>query len=120
MRSHRFALLGLVPLCTACAVAFTKGPPAGHEKMMSFTCTESNAAPILDAIWAGASIVAAVGAAADPNVGGEGNYYLAPEAVVALGLSWAAITGVSAISGFKKSKKCREARRALERRLADR
>ena len=50
------AFLGLVPAATgACGFIFSHAPPAGHEQMDYFTCTESNAAPIIDVIdviWA--------------------------------------------------------------------
>ena len=53
-RLTAIAFLGLVPAATgACGFIFSHGPPVGHEQMEYFTCTESNAGPIVDVIWGG-------------------------------------------------------------------
>lgn len=58
----KLGLLGLLPLLLPdCGFVFSQGPPTGHEQMESFTCTESNAGPILDIVWASLNVLGALG-----------------------------------------------------------
>ena len=53
-RAIRLGLpLALILATTGCSFVFVNGPPRGHEEMAEFTCTESRAVPILDAVGAG-------------------------------------------------------------------
>jgi len=111
----RLILLGLLPLLvTGCGFVFSKGPPTGHEQMESFTCTEDNAGPILDVVWASLNVLGAVAAASDP-----GSYDNSGE-IVAVGLGWGVFSSFAAASGFKKSKQCRQALQQLAARNAQR
>ena len=87
-----------------------KGPPVGHEQMDYFTCTEGDAGPILDIVWAGLNVAGAVVCAADPDS------YENSGACVAVGLGWGALSGTSAVVGFGKTKKCRDAKQQLAER----
>ena len=49
IRSLAVAALTTIML-TGCSFAFSHGPPRGHEGMSEFQCTESVAAPTLDAV----------------------------------------------------------------------
>ena len=97
------AFLGLVPAATgACGFIFSHAPPAGHEQMDYFTCTESNAAPIIDVIdviWA---------------------FVIQSDIPIASRLVFAGLSGVAAGVGFSKSRECRAAKRALAQRLSAR
>ena len=95
---------------SACGFVFSKGPPTGHEQMEAFTCTESDAAPILDLVWAGLNVLGAVAAASDPDA------YVNPDQIVAVGLGWGVLSSFSAASGFSKSKQCRRALQLLAAR----
>jgi len=108
-------LLGLLPLLLpGCGFVFSQGPPTGHEQMESFTCTESNAGPILDIVWASLNVLGALGAASDPSA------YENSGEIVAVGLGWGVFSSFSAASGFNKSKQCKLALRQLAERQAQR
>ena len=107
------ALLGSLPMATgACGFIFSHAPPEGHDQMEYFSCTESNAAPIVDVIWGGLNVLAALAAIQGPGpepVVSRGGY-------VAFTLSWGLLSGAAASVGFSKSRKCRAAKRALVQR----
>jgi hypothetical protein len=52
----------LVSLPSGCSFLFVKGPPAHHAQLQSFDCSESNALPVLDVIWAGLNGIGAASA----------------------------------------------------------
>ena len=111
----RIVLLGLVPLLlSGCGFVFSHGPPTGHEQMESFTCTESNAGPTLDIVWASLNVLGAVAAAADPSA------YDNSGEIVVVGIGWGVFSSFSAASGFNKSKQCRHALQQLAERNAQR
>jgi Bacterial Ig-like domain (group 2) len=102
------ALLGFLSvLSTGCGFVLSKAPPTGHEQMQSFTCTESDAGPILDVVWASLNVLGAVAAASNPSEIENANE------VVAVGLAWGIFSSFSAGSGFNKSKRCRRALQQL-------
>ena len=118
-RISRLAAIAFVcslPLTTdGCGLLFTHAPPAGYEQMDYFTCTESNTGPILDIVWGGLNVLGALAAASDPSA------YENSDQIVAVGLAWGALSGVSAGVGFNKTEKCRTAQQQLsERRANDR
>ncbi len=44
----------LLPAVTSgCGFVFTHAPPDRHYEMDYFACTENNAGPIIDLVWAG-------------------------------------------------------------------
>ena len=102
------SLLTLLPMATSCGFLFSHAPPEGHEQMDFFSCTESNAGPIIDVIWASLNVLGALAAASDPDAYAEGT--------TAIGLSWGILSGAAAGVGFNKSKKCKAAKRALAAR----
>ena len=105
-------VLIVLPLATTgCGLALTHGPPAGHESMMAFNCTESNTGPILDIVWGGLNGLGAAAIASDRES------YEDPDLSIASGIGWGVLSSVSAGVGFSKTRKCRDARRALEARL---
>ncbi|NIM49706.1 MAG: hypothetical protein GTN62_05620 [Gemmatimonadales bacterium] len=117
MNRKRFALLGLglglLSVATgACGFIFSHAPPEGHEQMEYFTCTESDAGPIIDLIWAGLNVLGAVVVAGDPD------YYEDSGAIIASGLVWGAFSSAAGAVGLNKSKKCRAAKRGLAERQA--
>ncbi len=104
-------LLLPISIC-ACGFIFSHGPPDGHERMDYFSCTESNAGPIIDAIWGGLNVLGALVIAGDPAA------YDNPDARIASGLVWGVVSGSAAAVGFNKSKKCRVAKQQLAQRQA--
>jgi len=112
-RTAAVALVGcLTIVSSACGFIFSHAPPDGHEQMNSFSCTESNAGPIVDIVWAGLNVVGAVQAASDPDA------YVNSSQIVAVGLSWGVVSSAAAAVGFNKSNRCRAAKRQLGERQA--
>ena len=106
-------LVAVLPLATsACGWLLVQGPPTGHEQMSAFSCTESDVAPALDLVWGGLNVVGAALAASSPDS------YENPGQIEAVGIGWGVVSGMSAMSGFKKAKECREALRRLQARLS--
>jgi hypothetical protein len=101
------ALLVLLPVALgapACGFIFTHAPPQGYETMTEFSCTESNAGPIVDVVWASLNVLGALAAASEPDT------YDNSSEIVAVGLTWGLVSGAAAIVGFGKTKRCREAK----------
>jgi len=108
-------LVGLLSLLlSGCGFLISKGPPTGHEQMLSFSCTESNAGPTLDIVWAALNVLGAAAAASEPDA-----YENAGE-IVAVGIGWGVVSSFSAASGYKKSKEGRQALQQLAQRNAER
>jgi hypothetical protein len=95
---------------SGCGFIFSHGPPAGHENLQYFSCTESNTGPILDIVWAGLNVIGALTVAGDPSS------YDHPDETVAVGLAWGVVSSSAAAVGFNKSKKCRAAKQQLAAR----
>ena len=106
--------LGSFVLATsgACGFLFSKAPPEGHEQLEYFTCTESDAGPIIDIIWGGLNVLGALTVASDPNA------YQDPNTTIAIGLAWGGVSTAAAVTGFNRSKKCRAAKALLAQRQA--
>jgi hypothetical protein len=100
-----FALM----LHSGCSFLFVKGPPAKHAQMATFECSESNAWPALDLIWAGLNGLGAVTAAGDDENPQQGQ-------IVGIGLAWLVVSGASAIYGFSKVSECGGAKRGRDER----
>ncbi|HXE83382.1 MAG TPA: Ig-like domain-containing protein [Gemmatimonadales bacterium] len=108
-------LVGLLSLLlSGCGFLISKGPPTGHEQMLSFSCTESNAGPTLDIVWAALNVLGAAAAASQPDA------YDNAGQIVAVGIGWGVVSSFSAASGYKKSKECRQALQQLAQRNAER
>ena len=106
-------LLALAPFVFgACSMLFTHGPPEGHEKMVYFTCSESNTGPVLDIVWGALNITGAL------VIAGHRDEYDNPDQGVATGVVWGIISGISAGIGFDRVKKCQAAKRQLAERQA--
>lgn len=91
------------PCLSGCSPLFIDGPPPGHADMESFECTESRLLPILDlgftAMYLGEAATA------------EGSFLVTKGIARAIGIGFVVLTGVSAITGFKRVNRCRAARR---------
>ncbi len=94
----------------ACSFLFSQGPPVGHEKMDSFTCTETDAYWGLDVAWALLNITGALIISADRYS------YENANAAIWGGFAWAGVSTASAITGFNRTKKCRAAKAQLTQR----
>jgi hypothetical protein len=104
--------LGLL-LTTACGFILTQAPPADHLSQPYFSCTESNAGPVIDVIWGGLNVLGGLLASDDPS-----SQFYSPDAgqTRVLGLAWGVLSGSAAATGFDKTKRCREAKRELAER----
>ncbi len=113
-RSHlTILLLGVTPFALgACGLLFTHGPPAEHEQLDAFSCTESNTGPILDIVWGALNLASAA------TVAGHEDQYANPSQAEASGVVWGLISGFSAGVGFDKTSRCIAAKRKLAERRA--
>lgn len=103
------AVIFAVLLQSGCSFMFVKGPPAKHAEKASFECSESNAVPVIDAIWAALNGLGAASAANDDQL-------MNRDQVVKVGLTWLAVSGISAIYGFSKVSRCKDAKRLRDER----
>jgi hypothetical protein len=104
-------------LLGACGLAVTRGPPAGHEKMMTaFSCTESWTGPALD-ILAGLTTIFLVALANGLDDSGDHTVHAENRRVV--GGAMVGVFAVSAGIGIDRIGKCSAARRALTLRQAE-
>lgn len=87
-----------------CGFIITNGPPADHATMPYFSCTESKAGPILDVVWAGLNLAGTAVVAANPGD------YRDETLTIAGGIGWGVLSTASAVTGFKKVSRCREAK----------
>lgn len=92
---------------TGCGYLLVNGPPEQYKQLDYVSCTESNAGPIIDAVWGGLNLAGAIGVAADPDA------YTNSGSIIASGLVWTGISGSAAIVGMNKTKRCREAKRFI-------
>ena len=90
-------LLFLTGSNSACGFIFSHAPPDGHERMDYFTCTESNTAPIMDVVWGGLIVLGVLTVVGDPGAVEE------PGRTIAIGLTWAGLSGAAATVGFTRS-----------------
>ena len=114
----RIALLCVLPLTsTACSWILVHAPPPDHERLVFFTCSRSRAVPVVDLLAAGitAGYVAWVLTLSETEVASR--YTRSKGGIVTTNTVFGAMTGVSAISGFKKVSECRAATALLQERL---
>jgi hypothetical protein len=116
MRTTNLIAIMMVALLfhSGCSFLFVKGPPEQHAQMSSFDCSESNAWPVIDTIWAGLNGLGAISASNDSTTPSPGQP--SHSQVVAVGVSWLVVSGISAIYGFSKVSTCNDARRQREER----
>ena len=119
-----FGLALVIPLFSACSLAFVNGPPVGYERFDPVPCTSSKLFPIVDAVWSAASFWAGGMLALEDEDAGfqdEANKYLGVSetgimvTMIASGLA----SGYSAYKGFKDTKSCRDAVLEVEARNRD-
>ena len=111
--SIKVTCVALLPaMMGGCGFVFTHGPPLGHEQRASFSCTESNAGPILDVVWAGLTVTSAISVASNPD------HYSYPGAAIGTLVAWAGVSTLAAVTGFGKTKRCKAARQQLGARNA--
>jgi len=96
------ATIALVSLQSGCSFLFVHGPPSNHAELASFDCSESNGWPIFDVIWAGLNGLGAATAGDTPEMTSNGGTSTGPsqDEVVAVGVTWLVVSGISAIYGF--------------------
>src|ERR1700759_730290 len=105
----RFIKLGMIGIMIAaltaqpgCSFLFVNGPPDNHAKLPTWDCSDSNAWPVVDVIWAALNGIGAASASGgDQTTNAQGDM-VSSSTVVAVGVAWLVVSGVSAIYGFKK------------------
>jgi hypothetical protein len=101
------ALLALTG--SGCSFLFVDGPPAAHTKLPFFECTSSVTLPTIDLVIGAVAGIQAGAVVMDPNNSST------ESAIVAAGE--AALFTASAIYGYNKTAKCREAKSELLDRM---
>jgi hypothetical protein len=97
------AMISTMAFQSGCSALFVHGPPANHAELASFECSDSNAWPVVDTIWAGLNGLGAASAAGDDANPDQ-------DQIVLVGVTWLVISGASAIYGFSKVAACHDAR----------
>ena len=111
LRLMRVVILGFLPIVMGgCGVVMVRPPPTGHEQMAEFTCTVGSVGPILD-------VLASLGGLVTVAVAQGDYYYFVRPEMTAVGVTTAALYGISATVGFARTEKCRAATQRLEERL---
>ncbi|HEX4423252.1 MAG TPA: hypothetical protein VH165_35320 [Kofleriaceae bacterium] len=105
-------MIAAVSLHPGCSFLFVSGPPADHARRASFDCSESNAVPVLDTIWAGLNALGAISATGDGTNPNQGE-------IVAVGVGWLVVSGISAIYGYSQVSQCKKAKQEREDRYAN-
>lgn len=95
-----------------CGFVFTHAPPVRHYEMDYFACTENNAGPIIDLVWAGLNGLGTLAVMSDPDA------YDNSDVAIGSGAVWTVLSSVAAVTGFGKTKRCRIARQELAERQA--
>jgi hypothetical protein len=120
--ARRMLLLTCVlALLPACSWLFVEAPPVAHERLPSFECTESSAAPIGDTAAAVAyGLVGVLGLAVGiPGAHGETNGFGADNvAMFTIGAADATVFGLSAGYGYGATSACRHAKAKWAQRAA--
>lgn len=96
-------------LSSGCSFMFVNGPPANHAEVAVFDCSDSNGWPVVDAVWAALNGIGAISASNDSMNPQQGQ-------IVAVGLAWLAVSGISAVYGFSKVSDCNKAKRQRDER----
>ena len=104
-------------LTEGCGLLFTHGPPANHEQLTSFSCTESRGGPIVDFVVAGLSLVGVLSIAGNPDQYENNTGYTSGQGI-ASGIAWALVTSISGAVGMEKVNRCLAAKRELAARHA--
>jgi hypothetical protein len=102
-----------------CSLGFVAGPPPQHAQVASFTCSDSNLAPILDSVFAGLTATISLGAASTTDekwAMDNANLGSRTTAAIVYG-GFAALTGASAYYGYHTVHACREARQLASDRV---
>jgi len=115
-RLATLALALLLPAATAgCGFFLVHGPPAAPVTPTTFSCTRSNALPVLDALAAGTALLVGVPLLASGR--GDEVGWTVPFQVAGAGFALEGLVfGASAALGFRKTSRCREALRQLTER----
>jgi hypothetical protein len=93
-----------------CSFMFTKGPPAEHARVSHFDCSTSYAPPVLDTIWAVLNGLGTAVALSTSEADWKRTQSNDQSATAMVGILWLALSGSSAIYGYKTVNDCNQAR----------
>ncbi|HUK21944.1 MAG TPA: Ig-like domain-containing protein [Gemmatimonadales bacterium] len=103
----------MTALTESCGLLFTHGPPADHEQLKGFTCTDSRTGPAIDLVWGGLNLLGALAIANNPD------QYTNSQQAIATGIGWAVVSFISGGIGMDKVSRCIGAKRELAVRSAE-
>ena len=118
-----------------CGFLLVSGPPAGHESLEYFNCTESKTLPMLDVMWGGLNL-AGLGLIVSDENGSDENGSDETEsdetesgedqfddddanALIGVAVASVALSAWAAYRGMKKVDACREAKLHLAQRSGE-
>jgi hypothetical protein len=96
-------------LASGCSWIFVQPPPPDYGRGRDLDCTTNRAAPVIDTIFTITNVISALYVAGQNNVTNKG-------ASVGLGLSVAALWGMSAGYGYSNTSQCEEAKASMSGR----
>ena len=109
---------------SGCSFLFVDAPPSNAKRLPAFTCTNSNALPVVDGVIAGLATLSVVGALTD---GSHQTYDAATQtwsksspdsSTAAVAGAWAALFAASAFVGHSRVSECKEATVDLMQRMS--
>ena len=113
----------VIPVFSACSLAFVEGPPVGYERFDPVPCTSSKVFPILDAafsavsFWAGGMLALEEVTDFQDDIGKHLGVSKTGAMVTMFATGVAG--GYSAYKGFNETKACREAMLEVQARNRD-
>jgi hypothetical protein len=103
-----FMLAGMSDV--GCSFMLTKGPPVEHARLWHFDCSTSYAPPVLDTIWAGLNGLGMAVALSTSEADWKRTQNNDQSTTAMVGLVWLAVSGSSAIYGYKTVNDCNQAK----------
>ena len=106
-------------MLAGCSLGFVAGPPPEHPRLASFSCTDSNVAPIVDSVIAGlfgVTFLTAVGTTDEKWAMDNARLGSRTDAALLYG-GLVVLEGASAAFGYYNVHACRAARQAARERV---
>jgi hypothetical protein len=121
MTTMRLPMLVAVICWSGCSFLFVSGPPPHYDALPTFSCTESQVAPILDAVATilnGSDAVIAATESSEQWVAANNGHPPSRAVTVAVNGVTALVWAASAYYGYTRTSACRDARLEIAMRAA--
>ncbi len=116
----RQIVVGALALAVAgCSFVISKGPPDDYKEVGQLECSGA-AAPVLDTIWAVLNGLGAIKTGSMTDREWKQQYQGVDQStVVGVGIMWLAISGASAIYGYRNAALCEDAKEEVDEVLGE-